>query len=140
MLEYITLVVIFCQFAIAVSHSDCGQIDHCVADAQRNIWCSLFNNASTNDLVIMKTIIVNENISRATINDENVKIHWNTHTQDIILQVQSHNNCKQLMIPFAAFVDFDVDTHRLSESKRFRNTNFSRRKEFTSACTCRILQ
>ena len=93
MSEYITLVVIFCQFAIAVSHSDCGQTDQCVADAQRNIWCSLFNNASTNDMVIMKTIIVNENISRATINDKNVKIHWNTYTQDIILQVQSHNNC-----------------------------------------------
>ena len=40
----------------------------------------------------MKMIIINENISSAIIDDENVKIYWNTHSQDIFLMVQSYDN------------------------------------------------
>ena len=90
--DHITLVVLCCHIATTISHSDCGQLEQCVTDSHRNIWCSLFNGASTNDLVIMKTILINENISSATIDDGDVKIYWNTHTQDIILKVQAHDN------------------------------------------------
>ena len=88
MFGHITLIVICCHFATAIGHSDCGQLQQCVIDSQRNFWCSLFNNASTNDLAIIK---INESISNATIDDEDVKIYWNTHTQDIVLKVQAHD-------------------------------------------------
>ena len=86
-----SLVVICCHFGIAISNSDCGQLEQCVTDPQGNVWCSLFNNASTNDLFIMRTIMMNENISSATIDSTSgdVKIYWNTHTQDIFIQVRT---------------------------------------------------
>ena len=91
--NHIKLILLCCQFAVTVAdHRDCGQVEQCVTYPQGNVWCSLFNNASTNHLAIMKTIIINENISSATIDDENVKIYWNTHSQDIFLTVQSYHN------------------------------------------------
>ena len=81
-----TLVVICCLFGNAVSDSDCGQLEQCITDPQGNVWCSLFNNASTNDLFIMRTIMMYENISSAT-RDRDVKIYWNTH--NISLQVRT---------------------------------------------------
>ena len=87
-----TLVVICCLFGNAVSDSDCGQLEQCVTDPQGNVWCSLFNNASTNDLFIMRTIMIYENISSAKAIDNtsgDVRIYWNTHTQDIFLQVST---------------------------------------------------
>jgi hypothetical protein len=85
--DHIAVIVICCQFTSTVSHSDCGQLEQCVTDTQGNIWCSVFKNASTNDMVISRTIVIYENISSAMIDSRDVKIHWNTHTQDISLQV-----------------------------------------------------
>ena len=121
MFDHISLIVICCHFATAIGHSDCGQLEQCITDSQENIWCSLFNSALTNDLAIMK---INESISNATIDDGDVKIYWNTHTQGIVLKVQTHDN--QAMTPLTA--SFGTDTQRLSESKRFRHTCFSRRE------------
>ena len=89
MFNHISLIVICSQYATAISHSDFGQLEQCVTDSQRNVWCSLFNNALTNDLAIMN---INENISSATIDDGDVNIYWNTYTQDIVLKVQTHDN------------------------------------------------
>ena len=86
---------ICCHFAISASHSDCGQLEQCVTDPHGDIWCSLYNNVSTKNLAILKTLIINESISSATVDDTNVKIYWNTHTQDIFLNVKnmtSNNN------------------------------------------------
>lgn len=90
-LAVFTLAVICCLFGNAVSDSDCGQLEQCVTDPQGNVWCSLFNNASTNDLFIMRTIMMYENISKATTDSTSgdVKIYWNTHTQDIFLRVRT---------------------------------------------------
>ena len=87
--DHIILIVICCHFATAIGHSDCGQLEQCVTDSLGNVWCSLFNNALTNNFAIMK---INESISNATIDDGDVKIYWNTHTQDIVLKVQAHDN------------------------------------------------
>ena len=88
MFDHIALIVICCHFTSTVSYSDCRQLEQCVTGTQGNLWCSLFNNASTSDTVISRTIAIHENISHAIINSGGVKIHWNTHTQDISLQVR----------------------------------------------------
>ena len=81
----IRLLLICCHFAIAVSQSDCGKLEQCVMDPQRNVWCSLFSNDSTSDLVF----IITKSISNATIEDgpgdAYVQIHWNT--EDVRLEV-----------------------------------------------------
>lgn len=88
-MDHISLIVICSHFAVAANHTDCGQIEHCVTDPKGNVWCSLFNNASMNDFFTMK---IHKNVSSATIDDESVKIYWNTHTQDMVLKVQAHDN------------------------------------------------
>ena len=79
----ITLILICCHFTIIVSQSDCGKIEQCVTDPQRNVWCSLLSNDSISDLVF----IITKNISKAVIEDgdEYVQIHWNT--EDVRLEI-----------------------------------------------------
>ena len=84
--DHIKLILVCCHYAIAISQFNCGQLEQCVTDSQGNDWCSFFSNASTNDFVI----IINKNISSATIEDRDVKIHWNT--QDIRLEVHTCSN------------------------------------------------